>query len=113
MKPLFIVSTLGALFLAVIYLSEWLSTFLIIGGIFVIAVGLAILVTAHLSLVTRSTSSIIYTKPTPELEAMHKYLTVSTIVMSGRVYSTGVYLFIPPPKCVICYFAHHTHPFIY
>ncbi|XP_021915515.1 sorting nexin-25 isoform X2 [Zootermopsis nevadensis] len=85
MKPLFIVSTLGALFLAVIYLSEWLSTFLIIGGIFVIAVGLAILVTAHLSLVTRSTSSIIYTKPTPELEAMHKYLTELEPKLDGSV----------------------------
>jgi cytochrome c biogenesis protein CcdA len=78
MKQLFIVSTLGALLLALIYRSEWLSTFLIIGGILAVTLGLAILVTAHLSLVTRSNSSILHTKPTPELEAIHKYLTVST-----------------------------------
>lgn len=78
MKPVFIVSTLGALLLALICRSEWLSTFFIIGGILAFTLGLAVMVTAVVSLVTRSHSSTVYTKPTSELRALHKYLTVST-----------------------------------
>jgi hypothetical protein len=78
MKPVFVVSTLGALLLALVYKSEWLSTFFVIGGILALTLGSAVVVTAVVSLVTRSNSSTVYTKPTPEIQALHKYLTVST-----------------------------------
>jgi hypothetical protein len=77
MKPVFVVSTLGALLLALVYKSEWLSTFFIIGGILALTLGFAVMVTGAVSVVTRSNSSTVYTKPTPELHALHKYLTVS------------------------------------
>jgi hypothetical protein len=83
MKPLFIACTLGALLLALIYQSEWLSTFLIIGGILAVTLGLGVLLTTYVSLVTRSNPSAVYMKPTPELEAMRKYLTVSTQFYCG------------------------------
>jgi hypothetical protein len=73
MRPVFLVSTLGALLLALIYQSQWLSTFLIIGGI------LAVLIAAHVSSVIRSNFPAVYTKPTPERKTIHRYLTVSTI----------------------------------
>jgi hypothetical protein len=74
MRPVFLVSALGALLLAVIYLSEWLSTFLIIGGILAGAFGLA---SQIVHLVT-SNFPAVYTRPTPEHEAIHRYHMVST-----------------------------------
>jgi cytochrome c biogenesis protein CcdA len=78
MRPVFLVSALGALILALIYQPQWLSTFIIIGGILAVALGLAILIAAHVSLVVRSNFSTVYTKPTPEHKTIHRYLTVST-----------------------------------
>jgi cytochrome c biogenesis protein CcdA len=78
MRPVFLVSALGALLLALIYQSEWLSTFLIIGGILAVALGLAILIAAHVSLVARSKFSAVYPKPTTERKTIHRYLMVST-----------------------------------
>lgn len=78
MKPVFVVSTVGALLLALVYKSEWLSTFFIIGGILALTLGFAVMVTAVVPIVTRSNSSTVYTKPTPELHALQKYLTVSS-----------------------------------
>jgi hypothetical protein len=78
MRPVFLVSTLGALLLALIYQSEWLSTFLIIGGILAVTLGLAVLIAAHVSLVVRSNFPAVYTKPVPERKTIRRYLTVST-----------------------------------
>jgi len=78
MKPVFVVSTVGALLLALVYKSEWLSTFFIIGGILALTLGFAVVVTAVVPLLTRSNSSTVYSKPTPELHVLQKYLTVSS-----------------------------------
>jgi hypothetical protein len=77
MRPVFLVSALGVLLLALIYQSEWLSTFLIISGILAVSLGLAVLITAHVSLVARSNCSTVYTKLTSERKLIHKYFTVS------------------------------------
>jgi hypothetical protein len=66
-------------------------------------------VTAHLSLMTRSNSSIVYTKPTPELEAMHKYLTVSTNFYYDE-WKGMCHWCIYISKCDLCYFAHLFSP---
>jgi hypothetical protein len=43
-----------------------------------LTLGFAVMVTAVVPIVTRSNSSTVYTKPTPELHALQKYLTVSS-----------------------------------
>jgi hypothetical protein len=75
MKPVYILMiTLGSMLLALIYQSEWLSRFYIIGAILAVALRLANLNVVH---VVRSNSSTVYTKRTREHEAIHWYLTVS------------------------------------
>jgi len=83
MKPVFVVSTVDALILALVYESEWLSTFFIIDGILAHTLGFAVTATAFVPLVTRSNSSTVYTKPTPELHTLQKYLMVSSHFYGG------------------------------
>jgi hypothetical protein len=78
MRPAFLVSALGALLLALIYLPDLLSTFLIIGVILAATLGVAAQITAHVSFGARSHFSSVYTKPTSERKTLHRLLMVST-----------------------------------
>ena len=80
MKSVYIAFALGVAFLALVYQPKWISTVVIVGFVLTVAVGLVVFITAHVSLVTRSNSSLVYSKP--DLEAMRRYLNVSNRLIS-------------------------------
>ncbi|KAJ4442220.1 hypothetical protein ANN_12086 [Periplaneta americana] len=72
MRPVFIASAVGAVLLSLIYNPEWLSMLFICAVVLAVVVVFAVV---GMAVITRSNSSTAFSKPTPEHEAMHKYLT--------------------------------------